>query len=174
MSPVGAIGRRVGATWMVAVLTLVATALAGCGDDDATASAPTVAGSIVGEVNEACRAQRAAYDERPDFPIEGFDPTYPDPEVLPEVGAYFEGSNSVYEEFIARLEAIDAPPEEREELAAYLETSRSDFELAKEQQVAAKAKDVDAFVATLDRVIATTEQLNDQARALGAKDCVGG
>jgi hypothetical protein len=159
---------------IAALIIAVAGVAGGCGsgDGEATSPAATVPNSITDEVNAACRAQLTAYDERPNFPVEGFDPENPDPAQLPDVAAYFEANNFVYEEFLARLEAIDPPPEQREALAAYVDASREDFRIAREQQAAAVAKDVDGFVATLDDVIAQSEKLNDAARALGADDCV--
>jgi hypothetical protein len=172
---VSAVKAVVTARRTIAVLIIAVAGVAGgcgSGDGEATSPAATVPNSITDEVNAACRAQLAAYDERPNFPVEGFDPENPDPAKLPEVGAYFEGNNFVYEEFLARLEAIDPPPEQREALAAYVDASREDFRIVQEQQAAAAAKDVDGFVATLDDVIAQAEVLNDAARALGADDCV--
>lgn len=123
-------------------------------------------------MNESCREQRTAYSERADFPVDGFDPQRPDPAQLPEVGAYFEGNNDVYAQFLSRLDGIEPPPEQREAFAAFVEANREDYRIVWEQQEAAKAKDVDGFVATLPKVVAQQELLNATARELGAEDCV--
>jgi hypothetical protein len=152
-------------------MLLLAVCLAGCGDDDSPPAA-TAPDSITDEVNAACREQRAAYSEGPDFPVEGFDPQRPNPEQLPEVGAYFEGNNDVYEQFLSRLDGIEPPVEERDAFDAFVEANREDFRIVREQQEAARAQDVDGFVATLPKVVAQQDLLNDTARALGADDCV--
>jgi hypothetical protein len=149
---------------------LLAVGLAGCGEDDIPAAA-TAPDAVTDEVNAACREQKAAYDERPDFPVEGFDPERPNPEQLPAVAEYFEGNNVIYEDFLARLDGIEPPPEQREAFDAFVEASRAEFGNARDQQEAARARDVDGFVATLPDVLALQERLNETARALGADDC---
>lgn len=44
--------------------------------------------------------------------------------------------------------------------------------IVKDQQAAARTKDVQGFVATLDDVVGQSEKLNQKARALGADDCM--
>jgi hypothetical protein len=168
-------GRSIFRVLAVVLLSGMASLGVSCSGAEQTATTNArFPNSITDKVNAACRARQKAYDGRPRFPVDGFDPRNPDPSRLPEVGAYFEGANWVYQQFIDRLAAIDPPAQQSAQLAAFLAASRADFRLAKDQQVAAKAKDVKAFSASLPKIDAVAEDLQKKARALGAADCVTG
>ena len=157
---------------MIVAAVLAAGLVASCGSSKNTTSAstsapttsPGVDAAFIGRVNAICA--RATKGITP-FPYRSFDPTHPDPKLLPKVGAYLAEHQAAADAVPAQLRELGAPATGQAIWSQMLALATSSRAIADRQIKAAKASDVPAFVATLGPVRQTSTQLAQLGKQAG-------
>jgi len=152
---------------LAACLALATSACGGENEDSADEAATLVADQLTA----ICDEWRAALDARGDFPVEDFDPESPSAEDLPSVGDYFGSGIPAQEEAIAAMQALDVPVEVQPQVDDLVSAVEQGLASVRKQVAAARAGDVDGFVATLEEASAAIEGTRDAANAVDAGNC---
>lgn len=121
-----------------------------------------------------CRRAAAALKRLPRFPFTNFDPTHPDPKLLPEVGRFFTGAGDprpILRRLDRRLRALGEPPVQRPAWARYLAARRAESAARQEQDKAALAADVKKFVKSLHDIDIGNRRTAIAAAVFGVPDC---
>jgi hypothetical protein len=111
----------------------------------------------------------------PPFPFANFDPLRPDPRLLPPVGAFFTGPHDprpTLDALDAQLRALGQPPASRSGWARVLAARAASRATYDEQDQAALAADVPAFVKSLHDVDTTFRTVAISATVFGVDRCV--
>ena len=154
-------------------IALLALTVSSCGGSDSSSSSSLSAESeaAIEQIETICDdAASEAREARGDFPVADFDPEHPDPAGLPAVGNYFSIGHAIWDKALVDARAVTVHAEIQPQVDALLSAVESDLALAKSQAAAAKASDVDGFVATLPKVDESAAVVDEAADELGA-DC---
>ena len=138
-------------------------------------SRPAANQPFIARADDLCRRAGNALAALPPFPFVTFDPLAPDPSKLPEVGAFFTGPGDprpILRALDTKLHELGQPP--RESGAWHLVTHARDQELAviDQQDRAALAGNVPAFVRSVRHSAANFRQIAISATVFGATRCV--
>jgi hypothetical protein len=126
---------------------------------------------LTAQIRETCDARASSFAGRGEFPVNNFDLENPEPADLPAVGDYFAAGLTEQQQAIAELKALTATGAQREHLDALIDAWEAEYAGAQAQIKAARAADVEGFVATLDDAAATNAAVADATDALGVPDC---
>ena len=132
------------------------------------ATAPATGGldaAFKARANAACKPFAAWNDGHP-FTFPGFDPSHPDPKILPKVGAFFDTSPANHS-FTTALRALGEPAAGAAAWHAWLRQLDVTVALSHAQTADAKRGDVAAFTANVNQVLAQTPALDAALSALG-------
>jgi hypothetical protein len=111
----------------------------------------------------------------PPFPFANFDPLHPDPQLLPQVGRFFTGPHDprpTLDALDAQLRALGQPPADRPGWGRVLAARAASRMTNDEQDQAALAADVPAFVNSLRDANATFRAVAISATVFGVDRCV--
>jgi hypothetical protein len=138
-------------------------------------SRPAANRPFIARADDLCRRAGDALASLPPFPFPTFNPLAPDPSKLPDVGAFFTGPGDprpILRALDTKLHELGQPPRERG--AWRLVTRARDQELAviDEQDRAALAGNVPAFVRSVRHSAANFRQIAISATAFGSTRCV--
>ena len=142
---------------------LAAAALAGCGPlgDDGGGDGPLTEEELGARGDEVCRdaQERVAEVQR--------DP----PTSRQESIRFAEGLIAIFEDEVARLEALEPPDERVEAFDRYLEARREAIELLEQGRDAAQGDDPQGYADAQAEVAAGQVERAELARAAGLSDC---
>jgi hypothetical protein len=111
----------------------------------------------------------------PPFPFANFDPLHPDPQLLPQVGRFFTGPHDprpTLDALDSQLRALGPPPADRSGWARVLAARAASRATIDEQDQAALAADVPAFVKSVHDVDTTFRAVAITATVFGVDRCV--
>jgi hypothetical protein len=111
----------------------------------------------------------------PPFPFANFDPLHPDPQLLPQVGRFFTGPHDprpTLDALDAQLHALGEPPADGSGWARVLAARAASRAINDEQDQAALAANVAAFVKSVHDVEATYRTVAITATVFGVNRCV--
>jgi hypothetical protein len=123
--------------------------------------------------DRACVAASHQLAALPAFPFAGFDPLHPDPSLLPQVGAFFTGPGDprpTLHLLVTKLHALGTPAA----ATAWMLVLRAEdggITVRDEQDTAALAADVPAFVRSVEDTVAAERRLALAADVFGATRC---
>jgi hypothetical protein len=124
--------------------------------------------------NRRCRRASRQVAALPAFPFADFDPLHPDPALLPQVGAFFTGPGDprpILRALNGRLRELGEPPANRGAWNRALRARAAAYAVIHEQDAAALAADVPAFVRSVHDSAKTFRRIAITATVFGAIDC---
>jgi hypothetical protein len=136
---------------------------------------PAVNRAFIARADGLCRQAAAALDALPRFPFASFDPLHPGASVLPAVGAFFTGPGDprpILRALDSGLHALGQPPLERGDWRQALHARDHALAVIGEQDRAALAGNVPAFVRSVHQSAASFRQIALTATVFGATRCV--
>jgi hypothetical protein len=125
--------------------------------------------------NRLCRSAAAKLATLPPFPLPNFDPLHPDPASLPAVGAFFTGPGDprpVLSALDSQLEGLGHPVAGRAGWRSVLAAREGELTVIAEQDRAALAGNLPAFVRSVHASAANFRQVAITATVFGVTDCV--
>jgi hypothetical protein len=157
----------------IAAVVAAAVLLSGCGSSRRTTStAPETAPNASSKIDSAFVARADAVCARASkgavrFPYRNFDPLHPDVKLLPKVGAFFAKRQAIADAVPKQLRQLGPPATGRALWTQMLTLATRDRAVADRQIKAAEASDGRGFVATVNAVSQTSNQLGHLAVAAG-------
>ncbi|HTP23395.1 MAG TPA: hypothetical protein VMJ65_27570 [Solirubrobacteraceae bacterium] len=136
---------------------------------------PPANDAFIARANGLCERAAAELASLPPFPFEDFDPLHPDVSTLPAVGAFFTGAGDPRPTFgalDAGLRELGPPAGERAVWRQALRAHARELAVINEQDRAALAGDVAAFVQSVHHTVATFRQIAITATVFGATHCI--
>jgi hypothetical protein len=136
---------------------------------------PAANAAFRARANAACAGAAKQLASLPPFPFANFDPMHPDPQLLPQVGAFFTGPHDprpTLDALDAQLRALGQPPADRSGWARVLGARAASRAINDEQDQAALAADVPAFVTSVHDVDTTFRAVAISATVFGVNRCV--
>jgi hypothetical protein len=121
-----------------------------------------------------CATAAARLAKLPPFPFADFDALHPDPQLLPQVGQFFTGPHDprpILDALDAQLRALGQPPADGAEWARVLAARAASRAVDDEQDRAALAADVPAFVKSVHDVASTYRAVAIGATVFGVARC---
>ncbi len=142
---------------LLAAIVALALGLGACGggsDDSSSTTAPSshaIEATPFGkQVTTVCLASATRIASLPRFPNPQFDPLHPKASELPEIGRYLSGGQlPAVEALVAKLNKVDPPATYQQPYDEFLAQLDRLVANLKRQTAAAKAADVNAFVAAI-------------------------
>ena len=136
---------------------------------------PAANDAFRGRADALCVAAAARLAALPSFPFSDFDPLRPDPKLLPKVGRFFTGPHDprpILRALYTHLRALGRPPAETSAWADVLAARTASLAINEEQDKAALARDVPAFVKSVHDVDSASRQVARTATIFGVSPCV--
>jgi hypothetical protein len=136
---------------------------------------PAANNSFRARANALCTAAGKQLATLPSFPFSNFDPTHPDPKLLPQVGRFFTGPGDprpIIRRLDAALHALGQPPANPAGWKRLLAALGAAIAVRTEQDNAALAANTHAFVDSLKDVDRSTRQLAITATTFGTTTCI--
>jgi hypothetical protein len=165
MSPVGRSLRR--SCRMVAIIVAAAIGLAACGG-----GGTGVGDAFAQRAAQVCDRALASKQAWAPFPVEGFDPTDPDPDAFPEVAAWLEEEvRPTFKAWLDDLRALGAPPSGSDAWDDVVAAVQRIARLNADQIAAARDGDAKAFAEATDGLGQTQTQLERATDDAGVPSC---
>ena len=145
--------------------------LAGCGgsSDKQTSGVGTEFASKAIAVCEAALADK--HDWQP-FPVDGFNPSDPDPSKFPEVSIWLANQVApTFHRWLTDLQALGTPPTAQTDWNATIAAVKKIDHLNSDQIAAANDHDTDAFAAATSALGSTQDELVAASKRAGVADC---
>ena len=136
---------------------------------------PTANDAFVARANGLCRRAVTELASLPPFPFADFDLLHPDASLLPAVGAFFTGPGDprpVLRALDAGLRGLGSPAGDRGVWRLALRARGQELAVVDEQDRAALAGDVPAFVQSVHHSAANFRQIAITATVFGATRCL--
>jgi hypothetical protein len=136
---------------------------------------PAANASLIAHADQTCTRASRQLAALPPFPFSNFDPLRPDPGRLPQVGAFFTGPGDprpILETLNERLRALGQPPAARGWWTRMLHARGAELTVINEQDRAALAGDVPAFVQSVRDSSSAFRQIAITATVFGTTRCV--
>jgi hypothetical protein len=152
-----------------------AHAARGCRAPQRRAATPAANGPFRARADARCASAARQLAALPPFPFANFDPLHPDPQLLPQVGRFFTGPHDprpTLDALDAQLRALGQPPADRPGWGRVLAARAASRMTNDEQDQAALAADVPAFVNSLRDANATFRAVAISATVFGVDRCV--
>jgi hypothetical protein len=130
---------------------------------------------FIARADRACGRAGGQLAALPPFPFDNFDPLHPDPQVLPQVGAFFTGPGDprpILRALEGRLRSLGRPPAARQLWRRLIAARAHALANIEAQDSAALAGDVPAFVATVRESSRTFRRVALAGTLFGAVGCV--
>jgi hypothetical protein len=106
------------------------------------------------------------------FPVPNFDPAAPDPSAFPQVATWLEDQVApTFGSWLDGLKALGDPPSDQKDWSEVLAAVAKIKSGNADEIAAAKAGDVDGFVAAHDRLENTQSDLEDSTANAGVPSC---
>ena len=115
--------------------------------------------AFIARANAICARAKRSLDAHGQFPYQSFDPLKPDVKLLPKVGAFFAGTQSIADRVPVELRDLGTPRKAAVQWTRLVALAKQSRAIADRQIAAAKGSDAPAFVATVNEVSATQKQL---------------
>jgi hypothetical protein len=167
---------------LVIAAVLMAVGLSACGGSKKSASVATVAPqtkaptqpvtsiaspspatslerAFIARVNSVCKRAERSIERHGAFPYKSFNPLHPDVKLLPKVGAFLAGTQSVADRLPLELQELGTPRSGQAQWSRIVALAKQDRALADAQIKAAEASNASAFIATVDEIETTNMQL---------------
>jgi hypothetical protein len=125
--------------------------------------------------NAVCAAANRRLAALPRFPFSNFDPLHPDPKLLPKVGRFFTGPHDprpILRALATDLRALGQPPADRAGWARVLAARAAALDINSEQDKAALAANVSAFIKSVHDVDTASRQVAITATIFGVPACI--
>jgi hypothetical protein len=138
-------------------------------------SRPAANHAFRGRADALCAAAAARLAALPSFPLSNFDPLHPDPKLLPKVGRFFTGPHDprpILRALNTHLRALGRPPIDRIAWTNVLAARTASLATNEEQDRAALADDVPAFVKSVHDVDRASRRVARTATIFGVPPCV--
>jgi hypothetical protein len=137
---------------------------------------PTANYTFIRRADAACNAVARQAQKLPGFPFADFDPFHPDPQVLPQVGQFFDQAarHHLPGSLISRLDKLGQPPASRRAWKSVLAARRTLLANENAQIKAALAADASAFVPTVYQQSRDYNDLVFRAAVFGVQGCTFG
>jgi hypothetical protein len=134
---------------------------------------PASNASFIRHANAACRATEAEGARLPQFPFSTFDPFHPDPNLLPQVGHFFDqpARRRLPLELLQTLEKLGQPPASGGAWQNVLRARRTQIMNETAQINAALADNVPAFVRTVYQQAKDYNQTVFTSAVFGTQGC---
>jgi hypothetical protein len=109
----------------------------------------------------------------PGFPFSTFDPFHPDPQLLPQVGRFFDqpARRRLPRALLATLQKLGSPPADSRAWDDVLKARQGALAMETRQIKAALADDAPAFVRTLYQQARDTNELVFTSAVFGVQSC---
>jgi hypothetical protein len=136
---------------------------------------PTANTTFLARADHLCARASAQLAALPPFPFRNFDPLHPDPNVLPQVGAFLTGPGDlrpILRTLNVRLRALGNPAANRRAWKRTLDARTAALAVIQEQDHAALAGNVPAFVKTVHDSASGFRRIAITATLFGATRCV--
>ena len=141
----------------------------------ATIPRPSANLAFLARADRLCTYASAQLAALPPFPYPSFDPLHPDPALLPNVGEYFTGPGDprpTFRGLINALAALGMPPASPTAWTRVLDARRGALEVIAEQDSAALAANVRAFVQSVHDSSDAFRRIAISATVFGATECI--
>jgi hypothetical protein len=138
-----------------------------------TVQRPAANAQFIRQANKACRATEAKARKLPAFPFTSFDPFHPDPQLLPQVGRFFDqpARRRLPSALIRKLEKLGHPPASDSAWARVLAARRTQLGNETRQIKAALAGDATGFVRTVYQQARDYNNLVFRSAIFGVESC---
>lgn len=136
---------------------------------------PTANDAFIARANDLCARAAAQLAGLPPFPFTDFDPVHPDASMLPAVGAFFTGPGDprpILGALGTGLRELGRPAGDRRVWRIALRAREQELAVMDEQDRAALAGDVAAFVHSVHHSTANFRQIAITATVFGATRCI--
>jgi hypothetical protein len=139
-------------------------------------SRPAKNAHFVRRANAACRATEARANRLAGFPFSTFDPFHPDPQVLPQVGRFFDqpARHRLPRELLRSLKKLGQPPANRRAWHRVLSARQTMLANEDKQIDAALAGNVPVFVRTVYQQSRDYNSLVFRSAVFGVQSCTFG
>jgi hypothetical protein len=129
--------------------------------------------AFIGRANAACQAAEAKGMALASFPFASFDPFHPDPNLLPQVGRFFDqpARRRLPRQLIGELEKLGQPPAGSGTWKSVLAARRAVLSNETRQVNAALANNASAFVTTVYNQARVYNQLVFRSAVFGVEAC---
>jgi hypothetical protein len=136
-------------------------------------SRPAMNAAFIRRANAACRATETKAASLPPFPFSTFDPFHPDPQLLPQVGRFFErlARHHLRRALLAELEKLGPPPAGNEAWQNVLKARHTVLKNELRQIKLALAGDAPAFVRTVYQEAGDYNQVVFTSAVFGVQSC---
>lgn len=137
---------------------------------------PTANASFIGRANTACRTTEEKTRTLPGFPFSNFDPFHPDPNLLPQVGQFFDqpARHRLPGALIRELENMGHPPADHRSWDSVLAARRTLLTNETQQIEAALSDNGPAFVRTVYQQSKDYNSLVFRSAVFGVQSCTFG
>jgi hypothetical protein len=125
--------------------------------------------------NQLCTGAQAKLAALPPFPFSNFDPLHPDPKLLPKVGRFFTGPGDprpILRALNEHLRALGRPPADTTAWTNLLAARTAALAVNTEQDNAALAANVQAFVKSVHDVDKTSRTVAVTSTIFGVGQCI--
>jgi hypothetical protein len=136
---------------------------------------PAANASLIADADHICARASRQLAALPPFPFSNFDPLHPAPGLLPHVGAFFTGPGDprpIFQTLNRRLRPLGPPPAGRGWWTRMLDARGAELTVINEQDRAALAGDVPAFVHSVRDGTSAFRQIAITATVFGTTRCV--
>ena len=157
------------------LLTVTITAKPGTALRIATLALPAANTGFRARANALCAAAGKQLAALPSFPFSDFDPTHPDPKLLPQVGRFFTGPGDprpIMRTLDTHLRALGQPPAHPAGWTHLLAAQQAAVNVRTEQDNAALAANTHAFIRSLHDIDRNYRQLAITATTFGTITCI--
>ena len=136
-------------------------------------SRPAANTAFIRRADAACRATEATGRTLPGFPFSSFDPFHPDPNLLPQVGRFFDqpARRRLPRGLLRALQQLGQPPANRRAWHDVIKTRRTLLMNETTQIKAALANDASAFVQTVYQQAKDYNSLVFTSAIFGVQSC---
>jgi hypothetical protein len=134
---------------------------------------PAANARFIRRAESACEAAGERAMALPGFPFSTFDPFHPDPQLLPQVGRFFDqpARRRLPRALLATLQKLGSPPADSRAWDDVLKARQGALAMETRQIKAALADDAPAFVRTLYQQARDTNELVFTSAVFGVQSC---
>ena len=132
---------------------------------------PAVGIKFQKEALAVCRAALAQKHAEGHFPYPQFNPTQPDPSVLPHLAPFFAKAINTYSTWLRRMQALGQPPGGRRAWADLLKEIKAQLYLHEDQRAAALRGDTSTFASDYQNGMQVANALVSAADGAGVSAC---
>lgn len=132
---------------------------------------PAVGAAFASRALAVCQHAFELKEAEGPFPFPDFNPTKPDPVILPQVVPALRETDVTFRTWLSEMKALGDPPSGRTAWTDLLAAIESHVAINADQIAAAERGDGATFAADYDRGVATQAALLRAAEAAGVPDC---